>query len=63
GAMMLDHLGETEKAQRIHSAVGQVVREGKVRTYDMLRLPGGPEAIKAGAATTEEMTDAIVSAL
>jgi 3-isopropylmalate dehydrogenase len=33
--MMLDWLGETEKAQRIESAVAEVIAEGRVRTYDM----------------------------
>ena len=38
--MMLDHLGETGKAGRIRDAIARVVAEGRVRTYDMLRLPG-----------------------
>jgi isocitrate dehydrogenase (NAD+) len=62
-AMLLDHIGETEKAKRIWDAVAAVVREGKVRTYDMLRLSGGPEVIRQGAATTTQMTDAIISRL
>lgn len=33
--MMLDWLGEAEKAKTIEGAVAEVVREGKVRTYDM----------------------------
>ena len=33
--MMLDYLGESEKAQRLEAAVARVIREGKVRTYDM----------------------------
>ncbi|MEK7249858.1 MAG: isocitrate/isopropylmalate family dehydrogenase, partial [Bacteroidota bacterium] len=33
--MMLDWLGETEKAGRIERAVASVIKEGKVRTYDM----------------------------
>ncbi len=33
--MMLDYLGEHEKAERLESAIEQVVQEGKVRTYDM----------------------------
>ncbi len=62
-AMMLDYIGEKEKAQRIERAVAKVVAEGKVRTYDMLRLPGGPDVFKFGAASTQEMTDAIIAAL
>ena len=61
--MMLDWLGETETAGRIRSAVAAVIAEGRVRTYDMLKLRGGPEAIAAGAASTTEMTDAVIAAL
>jgi isocitrate dehydrogenase (NAD+) len=59
-AMMLDHIGEREKASRVRAAIAEVVREGKVRTYDMLRIPGGPKAISQGAASTAQMTDAIL---
>lgn len=33
--MMLDWLKESDKAARLESAVARVIREGKVRTYDM----------------------------
>ncbi len=33
--MMLDWLGETEKAQLIENATAAVIKEGKTRTYDM----------------------------
>src|SRR5262249_34959948 len=33
-AMMVEHVGEIEKADRIKNAVAAVVKEGKVRTYD-----------------------------
>jgi 3-isopropylmalate dehydrogenase len=33
--MMLDWLGETEKGKNVEAAVASVIREGKVRTYDM----------------------------
>ncbi len=33
--MMLEYLGEKEKANRLENAIEAVVREGKVRTYDM----------------------------
>ena len=33
--MMLDWLGETEKGATLEQAVADVIREGKVRTYDM----------------------------
>jgi isocitrate dehydrogenase (NAD+) len=62
-AMLCDHVGEKEKGDRIRGAVAQVVREGKVRCYDMLRLPGGPKVFELGACTTQQMTDAILSTL
>ena len=62
-AMMLDHLGETSKADQVREAIAAVVEEGKVRTYDMMRLAGGAKAISLGAASTTEMTDAILSKL
>ncbi len=62
-AMLLDHVGEEAKAKKVRDAVAAVVREGKVRTYDMLRLPGGPDVFKKGAATATQMTDAILAAL
>jgi 3-isopropylmalate dehydrogenase len=63
GCMMLEHLGETEIAARIREAVADVVVEGKTRTYDMLKLKGGPDAIRLGANTTQQMTDAIIAKL
>ncbi len=62
-AMLCDHVGETDRGDRIRAAIARVVAEGKVRTYDMMRIPGGPGAIAAGAATTQQMTDAILAAL
>lgn len=62
-AMMLDHIGEGAKAERIRKAIAAVVREGKVRTYDMMRLAGGPKAIGQGAASTHQMTAAILGKL
>lgn len=62
-AMMLDWLGEAERAARIRDAVAVVVAEGRVRTYDMLKLRGGPEVIAQGAATTTQMTDAVIEKL
>ena len=62
-AMMLDHVNEGEKAGRIRKAIANVVCQGKVRTYDMLRIPGGAKAIGEGAASTMQMTDAIVEKL
>jgi isocitrate/isopropylmalate dehydrogenase len=50
--MMLDWLGETEKGTAIEKAVAEVIREGKVRTYDM-----------GGSSTTLEMGEAIAAKL
>ena len=61
--MMLDHLGETEKAEKIRKAIAAVVAEGKTLPYDMLKLRGGPDALEKGAASTDQVTDAIVSKL
>lgn len=61
--MMLDHIGERALAERIRHAIGSVIKEGKVRTYDMLRLTGGPDVFAKGACTTQQMTDAIISKL
>jgi len=44
GRMMLDWLGEKEAASGIHKAVAEVLREGKVRTFDL-----------GGDASTEEL--------
>jgi isocitrate dehydrogenase (NAD+) len=60
-AMMLDHVGEGQKAGRIRAAIAAVVQEGKVRTYDMMRISGGSKAISQGAASTIQMTDAILA--
>ncbi len=61
--MMLDHIGENEKADRIRQAVAEVIAEGKVRTYDMLKMKGSPEVVNKGAASTYQMTDAIIEKL
>lgn len=61
--LMLDWLGENEHAARIRQAVAKVIADGQVRTYDMLKLRGSARAISQGAATTTQMTDAIIAAL
>ena len=61
--MLLEHVGETEKARCIRDAIAAVVKEGKVRTYDMMRIPGGARAIEEGAASTFQMTNAILEKL
>ncbi len=47
--LMLDWLGETEKATRLENAIAAVIAEGRVRTYDM-----------GGKRTTMEMAEAVV---
>lgn len=61
--MMLEYLKENEIASRIRKAVAAVIARGEVRTYDMLRLTGSPDVLTKGAASTREMTDAIINAL
>ncbi len=61
--LLLDYLEESEKAERIRSAIAAVVAEGKVRTYDMLRLTGSAGVLDQGAASTEMITDAIIDRL
>jgi len=46
--MMLDWLGETEKGNRLEKAVAEVIKEGKIKTYDM-----------GGSSKTLEMAKAI----
>jgi 3-isopropylmalate dehydrogenase len=50
--MMLDWLGETNKAQALETAVAQVIKEGRVCTYDM-----------GGKNTSLEMAHAIAERL
>lgn len=61
--MMLDYIGEEHIAARIRKSIALVIAEGRVRTYDMMRLPGSPDVINKGAATTTQMTDAIIADL
>ena len=50
--MMLDWLGETEMGARVEKATAEVIKEGKVRTYDM-----------GGTNTTLELAQAIADKL
>ncbi len=50
--MMLDWLGETERARRLEAAVAKVIADAQVRTYDM-----------GGKSTTLEMGEAVARAL
>jgi len=61
--MMLDYIDEKETAARIRRAIADVIEEGKVKTYDMMKLSGKQEVISMGAASTVQMTDTIISHL
>jgi isocitrate/isopropylmalate dehydrogenase len=61
--MMLEHIGENAIAKRIHAAVAEVVAEGKVKAYDMMKLKGSPDVINQGAVSTTQMADAIIAKL
>lgn len=61
--MMLDYLGEKKLCNVIRKAIASVIEEGRVRTYDMMKMQGKPEVIKNGAASTVEMADAIIAKL
>lgn len=61
--MMLDYIDEKQLASRIRKAIADVISEGKVRTYDMMKMPGRQEVVQNGAASTAQMTDAIISKL
>jgi 3-isopropylmalate dehydrogenase len=48
--MMLEYLGEEDKAAALEAAIAAVVAEGKVRTYDMGGSNSTPEMAEAVAA-------------
>ena len=50
--MMLEHLGDEERAQRVQRAIEQTIREGTTVTRDL-----------GGSATTDQFTDAIIARL
>ncbi len=58
GALMLDHLGERDAAERLEQAVADVIREGKKVTYDMKASRDDPTAVG-----TSEYADAIIEKL
>jgi len=55
GVLMLRHLGEKEAADRVESAVAQVVAEGKSVTYDMKPDRNDPSAVG-----TSQVADAVI---
>jgi 3-isopropylmalate dehydrogenase len=58
--MMLDFIDEKDIAAKIRKAVAEVIAEGKVRTYDMMKMTGRADVVNKGAASTKQMTDAII---
>ena len=61
--MMLDFIDEQSISKKIRKAVADVIKEGKVRTYDMAKMSGRSDVVEKGAASTPEMTDAIIDKL
>jgi len=61
--MMLDFIDEEAIASKIRNAVAAVISEGKVRTYDMMKMRGTPDVVNKGAASTRQMADAIIARL
>jgi len=61
--MMLDHIGEKHTADKIRNAIAKVIEEGKVKTYDMMKIRGGADVFEKGACSTIEMTNAVISKL
>jgi isocitrate dehydrogenase (NAD+) len=61
--MMLDYIDDMQISARIRKAIEEVIEEGRVRTYDMMKMAGNPDVVHNGAATTIEMTDAIIARL
>jgi len=53
--MMLKHIGEVEAADKLESAVAEVIKEGKDVTYDLKPNRDDPSAVG-----TKEMADAII---
>jgi isocitrate dehydrogenase (NAD+) len=58
GMLMLRHLGEHAAAERLESAVAQVIAEGRSVTYDLKPDRNDPTAVG-----TREMADAIIAAM
>lgn len=61
--MMLEYIGENAIAGKIRKAVAAVIAEGKVRTYDMMKMTGKPDVVARGAASTTQMADAVIAKL
>jgi isocitrate/isopropylmalate dehydrogenase len=59
--MMLDYINEKSISENIRKAVAETILEGKTKTYDMMKMTGSQDVVKNGAASTIQMTDAIIS--
>lgn len=59
--MMLDYIDEKTIASKIRKAIAEVIFEGNIKTYDMLKMAGRPDVIEKGAASTKKMADAIIA--
>ncbi|HQK83029.1 MAG TPA: isocitrate/isopropylmalate dehydrogenase family protein [Atribacter sp.] len=58
GMMMLQYIGEKEKAQKLEKAVAKVIQENRFVTYDMKPISNQDQAAK-----TNEVGEAIIRAL
>jgi isocitrate dehydrogenase (NAD+) len=58
GMLMLRHLDEVEAADRLQSAIAEVIREGRSVTYDMKPTRDDPTAVG-----TSEVADALIDRL
>ena len=61
--MMLEFINEDQIAKKIRKAIAVVIKEGKVKTYDMMKMTGKANVVENGAANTKEMADAIIAKL
>jgi len=61
--MMLDFIDENDIAAKIRKAVAEVIAEGKVRTYDMMKMTGREDVVEKGAASTQQMADTVIAKL
>jgi isocitrate dehydrogenase (NAD+) len=58
GMLMLHHLGEHDAADRLETAVAELIREGKSVTYDMKPTRNDPTAVG-----TSDVADALIAKL
>ena len=56
--LMLEHLGESQAARKLESAIATVIAEGREVTYDLKPRPDDPTAVG-----TKEMGQAIIRRL